>query len=73
MLAIVVVMIVILALAGLVLVYVAYPHRGEEMPSAPWLGEAMERTVGAAPTISDDEAETAEWPWSRKGREQATR
>ena len=33
MLVIVVVMILILALAGLVVAYVAYPHRGEELPA----------------------------------------
>ena len=51
MLTVVIMMLVIVALAGLVVAYVAYPHRGEEMPAAPWLGEAMARAVEAAPTI----------------------
>ena len=41
MLVIVLVMLVILVLAGLVVLYVAFPHRGEEVPRPPWLGEAM--------------------------------
>ena len=40
MIFIVLAMLGIVALACLVVVYVAYPHRGEEMPSAPWVGEA---------------------------------
>lgn len=55
MLPVVVVMFLILVLAGLVVVYVAYPHRGEEVPAAPWLGEAMARAVEAAPTIAPEE------------------
>jgi len=42
-------MLAILVVAGAVVLYVAYPHRGEEVPVAPWLGEAMRRgrdTVG---------------------------
>lgn len=45
-------MFVIVALAALVIVYVAYPHRGEKMPRMAWLGEAMERAVDAAPTLT---------------------
>lgn len=60
MLPIVVVMIVILGLAGLVLAYVAYPHRGQELPAASWLGEAMGRAAEAAPTLDRSaEADTA--------------
>jgi hypothetical protein len=58
---VIVVMILILALAGLVVAYVAYPHRGEELPAAPWLGDAMSRAAEAAPTLeveyADDDAE----------------
>jgi hypothetical protein len=53
-LVIVVAMLVVLVVAGLVVVYVAYPHRGEELPAAPWLGEAMTRAADAAPLIEDD-------------------
>lgn len=44
-------MLACLAVAGLVVAYVAYPHRGEQMPKAPWLGEALARAVGKAPTL----------------------
>lgn len=42
-----------LAIAGLVAVYVAYPHRGEEVPHVPWLGDAMKRGVEALPTLDN--------------------
>jgi flagellar basal body-associated protein FliL len=51
---IIVVMIVILLLAGLVVAYVAYPHRGEDLPAAPWLGDAMNRAADAAPLIETE-------------------
>jgi hypothetical protein len=44
-------MLVILALAGLVVLYVAYPHRGEEVPNAPWVGDALRKGVDALPTL----------------------
>lgn len=56
MLAIILTMLAIIVVAGLVLAYVAFPHRGEELPAAPWLGEAMARATDAAPTI-DEEAD----------------
>jgi len=59
-LVIIVVMLVILALAGLVVTYVAFPHRGEEVPNAPWLGEAMTKAVEAAPTIDNTAPEQAD-------------
>jgi hypothetical protein len=57
-------LLVILALAGLVLVYAAFPHRGETVPGLPWLGDAMERAAEAAPVLetSDEEA------WSPRSR-----
>jgi hypothetical protein len=48
-------MIVIIVLAALVLVYAAYPHRGETVPGAPWLGDAMERATEAAPVLEADD------------------
>jgi hypothetical protein len=60
---IVLAMLAILAVAGLVVVYVAYPHRGQEMPSAPWVGEALKKTVDAVPTLpgeKDGEHDRAE-------------
>jgi hypothetical protein len=50
---IVVTMLVVLVVAGLVVVYVAFPHRGEQIPAAPWLGEAMTRAVEAAPLVQE--------------------
>ena len=37
-------MLVILLLAGGVVVYVAYPARGQKTPYVPWVGEAMGST-----------------------------
>ncbi|MCW2765577.1 MAG: hypothetical protein JWO11_1536 [Nocardioides sp.] len=54
MFVIVVMMVVILLLAGLIVAYVAYPNRGEELPAAPWLGEAMARAADAAPTLDEE-------------------
>ena len=51
MLFVVIAMLVVLVVAGLVVVYVAYPHRGEEVPNAPWLGDMMNRATDAAPVL----------------------
>ena len=51
MLAVVIVMVLILLLAGGIAMYVAYPHRGEEIPYVPWLGDAMNKAADAAPLI----------------------
>lgn len=61
MLPILIAMLVILALAGLVLVYAAFPHRGEQVPAVPWLGEAMERASDALPVL---EAEPEQQDWT---------
>lgn len=47
-------MLLILVAAAAVVVYVAYPHRDQEVPGAPWLGEAMKRGVESLPTLQDD-------------------
>ncbi|WP_183407148.1 hypothetical protein [Nocardioides marmorisolisilvae] len=47
-------MLLILVAAGAVFVYVAYPHRGQEVPHAPWLGEALKRGVEAMPVLEDE-------------------
>jgi hypothetical protein len=47
------IMLAALVLAGVVVVYVAFPHRGEEVPGAPWLGDAMRKGVDALPTIDN--------------------
>jgi hypothetical protein len=55
MILLVLLMLLILVVAGAVVVYVAFPHRGEEVPVAPWLGDAMKRGVD---TVGD----LIEWP-----------
>ena len=55
MLFVVLAVLVSLVAAGLVVVYVAYPHRGEKVPYAPWLGEAMERATERAPVLEEEE------------------
>lgn len=56
MLAIVVMMTLGMLVAAGVAVYVAYPHRGAEMPVAPQLGNAMRKGVDALPTLEDSES-----------------
>ena len=56
MLFIVIAMVVIVAVAGLVVAFVAFPHRGEELPGVPWLGQAMSNAAGAAPTLDSEES-----------------
>jgi hypothetical protein len=46
----------ILVLAGGVAVCVAYPHRDQEVPHAPWVGEAMKKGVEALPTLDNQTA-----------------
>lgn len=53
MLTVAFVMLAILALAGLVVLYVAFPHRGEEIPAVPWVGDAMRKGADALPTIDE--------------------
>lgn len=55
MLMIVIAMLVILLVAGLTVVYVAFPARGEKTPYAPWLGDAMEKAVDALPTLEAEQ------------------
>jgi hypothetical protein len=52
-------MLVIVTLAGLVLAYVAFPHRGEELPVAPWLGDAMTSAADRLPRVELEEG--ADW------------
>ncbi len=60
MLLIALVMLAILVLAVLVVTFVAFPHRGEEVPAAPWLGEAMTKAVDAFPTIENVDGAASE-------------
>jgi hypothetical protein len=55
MLAIVFVMLLVMAAAAAVVLYVAYPHRGEDLPVVPQLGDAMRKGVDSLPTIGDHE------------------
>jgi hypothetical protein len=60
----VVAMLVILVLAGAVVLYVAFPHRGEDVPHLPWVGRAMRKGVDSAPTLdntSEDAPVDEDW------------
>jgi len=48
---VVLVLLLALALAALVIVYAAYPYRGEETPVSPRVGRALKRGVESMPTI----------------------
>ncbi|RLV51172.1 hypothetical protein D9V37_04475 [Nocardioides mangrovicus] len=48
-----------LVAAGVIALYVAYPHRGEEMPVAPRVGTAMKQAADAIPVLEDDEVQAA--------------
>ena len=47
----------IVLLAGLVVLYVAFPHRGQEVPNAPWVGDAMRKGVNLLPTLDNQSDE----------------
>ncbi len=53
MLFVVVSMVLVLLVAAVVVVYVAYPHRGARLPLLPGLGRAMTRAVEAAPVLHE--------------------
>ncbi len=53
MLSIVVAMVVIVAVAALVLYYVAYPHREGSEGEGTWLGRALRRARGSMRTLGD--------------------
>ena len=55
-------MLLILLLAGAVVVYAAFPHRGEEVPGVPWLGEALGKAVDAVPTLGGSPTPGADRP-----------
>jgi hypothetical protein len=58
MLFMVVAMLVILVLAGAVVLYAAFPHRGEDVPHVPWVGELLRKGADRAPTLdASDEAQ----------------
>jgi hypothetical protein len=59
MMFLVIAMLVALVLAGLVAVYVAFPHRGEDVPHLPWVGHLLRKGVDNVPTL-DNTAEPGE-------------
>lgn len=46
-------MLAILVLAGLVVLYVAFPHRNEDVPYLGWLGRLLRKGVDTAPTLDN--------------------
>jgi hypothetical protein len=54
-LSVIVTMIAILVLSALLGTYVAFPHRGKAMPTAEWLGTAMNRASAALPILNERE------------------
>jgi hypothetical protein len=52
--AIVVVLLLALVLAAAVMIYAAYPYRGEDTPLTPMLGRAMRRGVDSLPTLDPE-------------------
>ena len=70
MIAVLVALLVIVVLAGTVVVYVAYPRRGEDVPNAPWVGEALRRGVAKLPTLDNrgDERSYGRAPAGRGSR-----
>ena len=67
MLSIVISMVVIVVLAGLVVTFVAFPHRGEEVPGASWLGDSMTRAVDVLPTLDNTSDASDETEAERRG------
>jgi hypothetical protein len=59
MMFLVVAMLVALVLAGMVAVYVAFPHRGEDVPHVPWVGHLLRKGVDNVPTL-DNTADTGD-------------
>ncbi|CAA9362807.1 MAG: hypothetical protein AVDCRST_MAG72-2435 [uncultured Nocardioidaceae bacterium] len=43
-------MLAIVLVAGGIVVYVAFPHRGEPVPHARWLGDALRKVVDVFPS-----------------------
>jgi hypothetical protein len=49
-------MVSILLVAGVLLLYVAFPHRGRAIPRIPWVGEALRTAVLRLPTLDNQRA-----------------
>ena len=52
-------MLVILVVCGVVALYVTFPHRGEQVPGAPWLGDAMARAADAITVLDETDGDPA--------------
>ncbi len=61
-LTILIAMLGIVVTAGLVLFYVAFPHRGETPTSGEWLGSAMTRAADRLPTLDETDGDAAVRP-----------
>jgi len=59
LLSILVAMVVIVGVAGLVIFYVAFPHRGEEPTSGGWLGEMMTKARRSVVTLDEEDGDAA--------------
>jgi len=59
---IVVVLLLALVLAAAVMVYAAYPYRGQDTPLTPRLGEAMRRGVESLPTLDGEHQDREQHP-----------
>jgi hypothetical protein len=60
----VIAMLVILVLAGVVVLYVAFPHRGEDVPHLNWVGRLMRKGVDSAPTLDNTAEDAPAEDWS---------
>jgi hypothetical protein len=63
-------MLAILVVAGLVVMYVAFPHRGEDVPGASWLGDAMSKANDKLPKLQDGDLDEGQHP--HEGYEEAS-
>ncbi len=52
---IVVVLLLALVLAAAVMLYAAYPYRGEETPVVPLVGQVLRRGVDSLPTLAQEQ------------------
>jgi len=50
-------MVLIVAVAVLVVVYAAYPHRGRDIPKLPRLGRAVRRAKGSVSVVEPEGAD----------------
>lgn len=55
MTAIILTMLLVLVISAAVVAYVAFPHRGADIPGAPWLGDAMRKGVDRLPTLDEEQ------------------